>query len=207
MISKNRESIKNEPPAPKVAEGTHNFEIVDISELRDEPTNFGVKDLLLVYCAALDDGEGRGKILIHRISRAFTAGFEGGSKSHFYELACAVTGEILDDTEPFIIPSLIGEIFRAKVMHKKGRKGGLWANIVGVASAPAGAKKLDDGERQFAKDFIVTLEERRAEKKEKRPSEVGANLPTKKEVEALKSEDAAISTAGTEDVNPKDIPF
>ena len=206
MIPKNRASIKNEPPAPKVPEGLHNFEIVDISELLDVETNFGIKDMLRVYCAVLD-GESRGQMIIRRISRSFTAGFEGGSTSHLYDLACAVVKDILEDTEPFIINDLIGGVFRGKVVHKTGSRGGLWANIVKVAEAPAKVKKLDDGEKQFAKDFVANLEERRVKKRaEGQPSDVGANLPTKKEVVALKSEDAAINVAGKEDVPPGDVP-
>lgn len=205
MISKDRSSIKNEPPAPEVAEGLHNFEIVDLYEEQDVVTNFGVKDQLHIYCVVLD-GADRGKVMKRRITRAFTAGFEGGSTSHLYDLACAVTKDILEDTEPFLIAELAGGIFRGKVMYKPDARGRVWANIVKVAEAPASAKKLDDGEKQFAMDLVSNLEEKRANRKtgREKSGSVGAGLPTKKEQAALKSQDAAINAEG-EDVPPEEV--
>lgn len=205
MINKNRASIKNEPPEPEVGAGLHNFEIVDLYEEIDAVTKFGVKDLLHIYCVVLD-GDERGKVMKRRITRAFTAGFEGGSTSHLYDLASAVTKDILEDTEPFLITDLIGGVFRGKVMHKPDDRGRVWANIVKVAEAPAGAKKLYAGEKQFAMDLVSNLEEKRAIRKTEQgdSGSVGAGLPTKEEQAALKSEDAAIN-AGGEDVDPGDV--
>lgn len=207
MIPKNRQSIKNEPPAPEVSEGLHNFEIVEVNEALDVVTKFGVKDMLYIYCVVLD-GVDRGKVMLRRITRSFTAGFEGGSTSHLYDLACAVKKDILEDTEPFMIPDLIGGFFRGKVMHKPDSKGRIWANIVKVADAPATIKELDDGEKKYAEDLVANLEEKRAAKRvDGGNGKTGAGLPTKAERAALKSEDAAINAAGKEDVDPKDIPL
>ena len=162
MLKDDRASIKNEPPEA-LPEGLYNFEIVDIDELIDVETPFGVKDFLRVYCVVLDDTQ-RGKLLIRRISRAYTAGFEGGSSSHLYELACAVTKEILDDLAPFNINDLVGGAFIGKVAHKADSRGRIWANIVKVKDAAAGVKMLDEGEKQYAKDLIAGLEERRVER-------------------------------------------
>lgn len=167
MIPTERASIKNEPPEA-LPEGLYNFEIVDIDELLEVETAFGVRDFLRVYCVVLDDAQ-RGKLIIRRISRAYTAGFEGGSSSHLYDLACAVTKEILDDVAPLNINDLVGGAFIGKVAHKADSKGRTWANIVKVKDAAAGIKNLDEGEKQFAKDMIVNLEERRAEREGVKP--------------------------------------
>jgi len=165
MLPNDRAKIKNEAPEP-LAEGLYNLEVVDIAEQVDVETKWGVKDFLLVYSAVLD-GEVRGKILTRRISRSYTAGFEGGNSSHLWELACAVKKDILDDTEPFDINELIGGIYRGKVVHNKDAKGRVWANVVKVAEAAAGAKKLDDGEKQYARDLVAGFEDRRAEQQVK----------------------------------------
>jgi len=206
MIPKDRQFIKNEPPAPEVAEGLHNFEIVEVNEELNVETKFGIKDLLLIYCVVLD-GEERGKIMRRRISRAFTAGFEGGSTSHLYDLACAVTKDILEDTEPFIINDLIGGVFRGKVMHKPDSRGRVWANIVKVAEAPPKVKKLDEGEKQYAKDLVVQIEEKRSAKEVEKGHANGAGLPTKEELAALKRADEGIDAGGMEDVDPSEVAF
>lgn len=195
MIPENRASIKNEPPEA-LPEGLYNFEIVDIDELLDVETVFGdVRDFLRVYCIVLDDAQ-RGKLVIRRISRAYTAGFEGGSASHLWELACAVTKEILEDIEPFNINDLVGGFFKGKVSHKTDSKGRVWANIVKVKDAGADAKKLDDGEKQYAKDLIKGIEERRLERE-------NANPPAAPK--APEPEDKSVPS-GDEDVKPGEVP-
>ena len=193
LLTDDRASIKNEPPEA-LPEGLYNFEIVDIDELIDVETAYGVRDFLRVYCIVLDDAQ-RGKLITRRISRAYTAGFEGGSSSHLYDLACAVTKEILEDVEPFNINDLVGGFFKGKVSHKTDSKGRIWANIVKVKDAGADAKKLDDGEKQFAKDLIEGIEERRLEREKVNPPAAP---------KAPEPEDKSVPSGG-EDVEPEEV--
>lgn len=150
MLPKDKSEVKNEGPSyVPLEEGLYSFQIVDFFLKEKVKTPYGEKDQIRFYLALLD-GERRGELLLHNTSTSFTAGFEGGSPSRLYELANAVTGDILDDKEPFDVNLLDRGVFRGRAEQQKSKTGKLYNKLVKVAPAGKGVKVLSPEEYKAA---------------------------------------------------------
>jgi len=142
-VNPNEAIIKNEGGNYElIPEGVYTVQVADVILKKNQKGYRGkVVDKLWFKLGILDE-ELRGLGIVHFVSTAFTAGFSGGQSSKLYDLACAVTGEQLDD-DSIDVNTLIGGKLRIVVKHKE-TNGKTYSNITEVMKVDAKSKKLPE---------------------------------------------------------------
>jgi hypothetical protein len=152
MLTAEQSVVKNEGTGfTPIPEGVYGVEVVDINFKPKEelkPGKFPAKDKYYITLGILDEGELRGKSLVHFVTTAYNAGFTGGQPSKLYDFVCAVMGEKVDDKKELVLPTLIGGQLVIIVKDSPTADGRVFSNITEVMKK--GAKiyaPLTDAER------------------------------------------------------------
>lgn len=150
-VDSNKSNVSNTgTDYPVVPEDVYVAELVDVTLKEGIKTQWGLKDKFYFYFGILNDSEQRGARVLHTVSTAFNAGFQGGQPSGLYKLSCALTGETLDDKEGIDVNTLIGK--RAKLVIKVSQKDGkTYANVAETMKATVAdilLKDLTDSEKK-----------------------------------------------------------
>ena len=142
-VDPNDALIKNEGGNYElIPEGVYTAQVADVVLKKNQKGYKGKLVNKLWFKLGILDEEQRGLGIIHFVSTAFTAGFSGGQSSKLYDLACAVTGEQLDD-DSIDVNTLIGGKLRIVVKHKE-TNGKTYANITEVMKVDAKSKQLPE---------------------------------------------------------------
>jgi len=132
-------SGNNFEPLPN---GMYNVEVVDITLEQDVVGFEGkVSDKFYIRMGILDESQ-RGKLVMHFVSTAWTAGWDKGSPSKLWEFACAITRQTLNDEDKFDVNSLIGQRLQVIMKKKLDKKGKTWSNVVEVMEIEKAGEKL-----------------------------------------------------------------
>jgi hypothetical protein len=145
-----KDSGGNYPPCP---EGLHQAVCVDVVDLPDQETAFGVKDMIQITWQTEDiegqdkDGNLTGKSQRYLVFRRYNASLN--KKSSLYKDLVAWRGRkfTLEELAGFDVEKLIGANCQIQVAHNAKDGGGFYANVQAVVPLSRNANKIQ------ARDF------------------------------------------------------
>ena len=104
-----------------IPEGVYQAEIINIDYIAAENTTFGKEQLAFRF--KITEGSYKDVEIRSWVTLAFNAGWEGGSPSNLYLLACAALNEELNDSEEFNPNNLMGKELSVVIEVRRSQTG------------------------------------------------------------------------------------